>query len=240
MIENEFFIYSAGLRRVVGCDAVNDPSNWMLPPGVVQLKILGWLSGNNWRRPLQYGESWFLKEICLHYSCEWNAMKRHWRCVEFGSLSNLEKNRKNNKKKNESLPSLSLVCVGNECRRRRMTTLDNPAIYDCREKSWVKNRQGKKEKEEDGRKRGSHITHIEFLSSCPPWCACVSNILLHILPGTLTSCKWRKGRKIRKKKKAENLFFFSSSFFSSSIALVSGISCDYLSLLCSSFLLLPG
>jgi hypothetical protein len=23
----------------------------------------------------------------------------------------------------------------------------------------------------------------------------------------LTSCKWRKGRKIRKKKKAENLFF---------------------------------
>ena len=137
-------------------------------------------------------------------------MKLHWRCVDFGSLSNLEKNRKNNKKKLVPSISLSHSCV---CREwMSSTTYD-----DARQSSdlWLSGKKlsqkptgGRKKKEEDGRKRGSHITHIEFPSSFPPWCACVSDILLHILPGTLTSCKWRKG----KKKSWKSLFFFYYSF----------------------------
>ena len=169
-------------------------------------------------------------------------MKLHWRCVDFGSLSNLEKNRKNNKKKLVPSISLSHSCV---CREwMSSTTYD-----DARQSSdlWL---SGKKlsQKPTGGRKKkkkmeGKGVLILHTSSFHPRFLPDVRVYLIF----SYTFCLelWQVANDVKERKKAENLFFFfiilsCSSFFTSSIALVSGIYCDYLSLLCSSFLLLPG
>lgn len=191
----------------------------MLPPGVVQLKILRWLRGFRKQlppssTPQQYGESrfpfssisYFLK-CGLHYSSEWSAN---------GDASSLARYRTSNERRERKIPSWA----GTEW-MSSTTYDDDPAIYDCRGKSWVKNhREQKKSRKRRRRRKGiSLVLHTRVSGPDPSLrSACV----YLIFPYTFCLELWQVANDARQEeeyKKWKGIFFLVLYFYLSHLFL---------------------
>jgi hypothetical protein len=184
----------------------------MLPPGVVQLKILRWLRGFPKQlppssTPQQYGESRF-PFSSFSYLKMWPSLfirvERQWRCVEFGSLSNVEWEEG---KKNPLVSGNGMNVVDDVWRRSSDLWLSG--------KSWVKNHREQK-KGGEGRESLSYYTP-EFRVPIPP-CACV----YLIFPYTFCLELWQVANDARQEEEEEykkrKRIFFLVLFFTSRIS----------------------
>jgi hypothetical protein len=107
------------------------------------------------------------------------AMRRVWLVIERRMRGGKEKSPRERKR--------------NECRRRRMTTIQRFMTVG---KKLSQKPPGTKKRRR--RKGISLVLHTRVSGPDPSLCVCVSNIPLHILPGTLTSCKRRQTRRRRR------------------------------------------
>lgn len=139
----------------------------MLPPGVVQLKILRWLRGFRKQlppssTPQQYGESrfpfssfsYFLK-CGLHYSSEWSAN---------GDASSLARYRTSNDRRERKFPRER---ERNECRRRRMTTIQRFMTVGEKAESKTTGNKKKSRKRRRRRKGISLVLHTRVSGPDP-------------------------------------------------------------------------
>lgn len=189
----------------------------MLPPGVVQLKILRWLRGFRKQlppssTPQQYGESRF-PFSSFSYLKMWPSLfirvERQWRCVEFGSLSNVEWEEG---KKNPLVSGNGMNVVDDVWRRSSDLWLSGKKL--SQKPPGTKKKVGKEE--EEGRESLSYYTP-EFRVPIPP-CACV----YLIFPYTFCLELWQVANDARQEeeyKKWKGIFFLVLYFYLSHLFL---------------------